>query len=262
MPEPLPDWTLHPGSGPHLLLVHGFLSSSAQWQLNLEALAKVCQPVTINLFGHAGSPAPADAACYYPDYYGQCFEQIRQKLGVAQWYVLGYSLGAGLTIRYALNYPEQVTGHLFTNSTSAFADDELLADWRASLPATRNAIAADGLQALERLPVHPRHAWRLPAAVREALLADARQHDPEGISRTLDVTNLNASVRDLIAQNPRPARLLFGTREKRFARFAEYVRCTMPQLDSVEIDAGHGLNMEAAEAFNNAVCHFVTSSPN
>lgn len=257
MTEQLPDWTLHDGAGPYLLLVHGFLSSSAQWQGNLDALGEVCQPVTMNLFGHAGCPAPADPACYHPDYYGKCFEQIRQQLGAEKWYVLGYSLGAGLTIRYALNYPERVTGHLFTNSTSALADEALLADWQASLPATRKAIAADGNHALERLPVHPRHAWRLPKPIRNALLADASKHDPEGISKTLEITNLNASVRHLIGENQRPARLLVGTREKRFARFAEFARNNMPGLDSVEIDAGHGLNMEAAAQFNAAVSNFL-----
>jgi pimeloyl-ACP methyl ester carboxylesterase len=254
----IPDWTLHEGSGPYLLLVHGFLSSSAQWQLNLDSLAEVCQPVTINLFGHAGSPTPEDAACYHPQYYGQCFEQIRQQLDAPQWYLLGYSLGAGLTIRYALDYPERVTGHLFTNSTSALADEALLADWRESLPATRKAIALDGQRALARLPVHPRHAWRLPKDVREALLTDAENHDPDGISRTLEITNLNASVRGDVAANRRPARLLHGIREKRFTRFAAYADKAMPMMERIEIDAGHGLNMEAADAFNRAVCSFIS----
>ena len=31
-------WDVHPGTGPYLLLVHGFLTGPTQWLLNLEAL--------------------------------------------------------------------------------------------------------------------------------------------------------------------------------------------------------------------------------
>ena len=65
--SPLPHYEVHPGRGPHLLLVHGMLSSRAQWLPNLAALAAVCRPVTLELWGHGRSPAPADPAAYHPD---------------------------------------------------------------------------------------------------------------------------------------------------------------------------------------------------
>lgn len=258
MHDAIPDWKLHPGSGPYLLLVHGFLSSRAQWQANLTELSRICQPVTVNLFGHAGSPAPENDGCYHPDYYGRCFEQIRQTLSTPQWFVLGYSLGAGLTIRYALDYPERTIGHLFTNSTSGLADFELLESWRNSLPETAVQIRQHGHRALERIPVHPKHAWRLPEQIRDALLDDAARHQPAGILKTLETTNLNASVRDRIAENTRPACLLFGAKEKRFHAYKEFAHANMPQLTVSELDAGHGMNMEAPEAFNTAVSSFLT----
>ena len=74
-------WTLAGATG-NLLLVHGFLSSRAQWLLNLDALAKGCTPVTVELFGHHNSPTPTDPACYSPEYYLQAFEAIRTAIGV------------------------------------------------------------------------------------------------------------------------------------------------------------------------------------
>jgi pimeloyl-ACP methyl ester carboxylesterase len=258
MPKVIPNWTLHEGTGPHLLLVHGFLSSSAQWQENLNALGSVCQPVTVNLFGHAGSPAPLEDACYHPEYYGRCFEQIRETLGAQQWFVLGYSLGAGLTIRYALDYPGRIYGHLFTNSTSAFADPELLDTWRGSLPETAARIHQDGLSALEGIPVHPKHAWRLPKQLRSVLLEDAQHHQPAGILKTLETTNLNASIRDRAGENTRPTCLLFGAREKRFHPYKKFAETNMPELAVAQLDAGHGMNMETPETFNTAVRNFLT----
>jgi pimeloyl-ACP methyl ester carboxylesterase len=51
--------------------------------------------------------------------------------------------------------------------------------------------------------------------------------------------------------------MIWGTREKRFAALAEYVRGHMPHLETVALEAGHGMNMEAADAFNEAVIAFI-----
>ena len=56
----------HPGSGPFLLLVHGFLCSRAQWTPNLEALGAVCRPVVVELYGHGPLAEPRRCARLYP----------------------------------------------------------------------------------------------------------------------------------------------------------------------------------------------------
>ena len=81
-------YTVHPGNGPYLMLLHGFISSSAQWLDNLQALGQVCQPVTVDLWGHGNSPAPEDLLYYSPAAYGQQFDAIRKALGAQAWFVL------------------------------------------------------------------------------------------------------------------------------------------------------------------------------
>lgn len=261
MTRPVTHWQTHGGSGPHLLLVHGLLSSSAQWLLNIEALQKFCRPVSLELFGHARSPSPEDPDCYRPAHYLKCFEAIRQALGVERWFVLGYSLGAGLTIRYAIEQPQRVIGHIFTNSTSGLADAEQVAAWRASASETAQRIRRSGHEAMERIPVHPKHARKLPSSVVASLVRDAALHDPDGIASTLEITNPEVSARAIVSQNNRPALLIFGARERRFQAHKAFVEANMPQLTIAELDAGHGMNMEAADAFNEAVRNFVTTCP-
>src|SRR2546427_30665 len=45
-------YDVHDGTGPYMLMVHGFLSSRAQWGPNLTALARVARPVVLELCGH------------------------------------------------------------------------------------------------------------------------------------------------------------------------------------------------------------------
>lgn len=254
-------YRVHAGNGPPLLLVHGFLTGPAQWQANLAGLQTFCTPVTAALWGHAGAPSPADPRAYHPEAYVEGFERIREQLGLTRWHVLGYSLGAGLTLRYALDVPERVVAHAFTNSTSALADAEQQQAWRDGAEASAQRIEAGGQAAMERIPVHPRHARRLPEAIRSALNDAAAAHDPAGIANTLRHTNPYASVRDRLHRNQRPALLLCGTRERRFQPHRAFAETAMPQLQIADLDAGHGMNMEAPDAFNRALGSFLSAHP-
>ncbi len=251
----------HGGVGPHLLLVHGFLMSRAQWSPNLTALARVCRPVVVELLGHGRSAAPTDAAPYHPDAYVAAFDEIRRALGVERWWLCGYSLGAGLTIRYALTHPDRVFGHAFTNSTSAFADVAQIEAWRSGAADSAAKIEAGGIDAIERMPVHPRHAKRLPTDLYDALMSDAARLSPLGIANTLRYTNPNATIRGRVRDNTLPALLICGREETRFATHREFARTQMPDLSIVDLAVGHGVNMEDPRGFNQALADFISRDP-
>jgi pimeloyl-ACP methyl ester carboxylesterase len=253
-------WEVHPGSGPCLLLVHGFLMSRAQWLLNTAPLASVCRPVVVELWGHGRSPAPDDPAAYAPDALVQALDDIRTELGESSWLLCGYSLGAGLTLRYALDRPERIIAHAWTNSTSALADVAQQATWREQGLAGRQRFIDDGIPAIERIAVHPRHARHLPAAVKVPLLADASRHTPRGIANIMAFTTPELSVRGRIHANTRPALLIQGLRETRFNPFADHARGVMPDLAVHPLDTGHGVNMEDAAGFNTALAAFIRRS--
>ena len=252
-----PHWELCSGQGPHLLLIHGFLASRAQWQPNLDALRRVCRPVLLELYGHGRSPTPKAIGCYETASYAKAIDDVRRQLGVADWFVCGYSLGAAITLRYALDFPQRVRGHAFTNSASAFAEPELVAAWRAGARASAERVRSGGRAAVERMAVHPKRARRLPPAVRTALLADAALIDPDGVAGALEATLPTASVRAELKDNARPALLVCGRFEKRFAPHREHVAAAMPHLSVVDVDSGHAVNMQAADAFDDALAAFV-----
>lgn len=251
-------FTQHGGRGPHMLMVHGMLSSQAQWIKNIEALQDVCQPVTVDLWGHGASPAPSDTSLYAPEYYVTLFDQIRNAVGADRWFVCGYSLGAGLTYRYCLNRPDHILGHIFTNSASGFAASEQVREWQNSAPTTAAKVREDGIKAIERIPVHPRFAKRIPADIKAALLADTAKLSPEGIANTLLHTNATVSMREHVAQNPHPTLLCFGRHEKKFVAAKEWLAQHMPKLQIADLNAGHAVNMEDVAGFNQAIIEFIS----
>ena len=253
-----PYWEIYNGNGPYLLLLHGFLSSGAQWNPNLDALGRFCRPIVMELYGHGRSPSPTDDARYRPDGYARAMEAIRERLGVKRWFVCGYSLGAAITAQYAINHPNAVRGHIMTNSSSAFAEPQLVDQWRAGAQASADGIRQGGKDAVNRIAVHPKNAKRLPGDVKQALVDDAKMINPDGIARTMQFTLPNASVRSQLTSSPVPGRLICGRFERRFAANREFA-AALPNFDVVDVDAGHGVNMEATDAFNQAVEEFVAA---
>ena len=241
-----------------LLLVHGMLSSRAQWAPNLPALCKVSRPVVVELLGHGRSASPESPLAYHPDTYVEAFEQIRSELGEDRWFVCGQSLGAALTLRYALRCSDRILAQVFTNSNSALAEQGWAEPVRRAMEQLAEQVALDGQAALERMPVHPRHSRRIAAENRDELVADAALHSPEGVARTGLYTVPESSVRDSIGQTRVPTLLVLGTREQRFQSHASFVRAELPGLEVAELDAGHAVNMEASLGFDRAVTDFLS----
>ena len=251
-----PHVEVHDGNGPPALMVHGILSSRAQWLLNLDALRTVCTPVVMELWGHGRSPLPDNPEPYAPGGYVETFESIRDDIGADRWFVIGQSLGAALTLRYALDHPERVIAHVFTNSNSALAD----ARWRDRMtkgaPEMARRIEAGGSAAVAAMPVNPRHAKRLPEPVRTALIEDADAIESRAIGRAIEHTVPDSSVRDQIVRNQVASLLIAGKRERDFIEPRDFAAATMPKLDVVDLDAGHAVNIGAPDEFNAAVVEF------
>lgn len=243
------------GPGPYLLLVHGFLSSRAQWRPNIEALSRVARPVTIDLLGHGRSPSPQDPEAYSVAAYVARFEALREQLGAERWFICGQSFGAGLTLRYALEHPGRVIGQVFTNSISGLspsrAGDSRERHTRA------DALEQGGREALKTLPFYPRPSKRLPPEIWEDLIVDADLLSPSGIANAMRATVPNLSVATDLSRITTPTLLINGTRETAFQPLRDLAAREIPGLVVVDIEGGHSINLDRAEAFNTAVAAFI-----
>lgn len=243
--------------GPHLLLVHGMLSSRAQWMLNLKALSTICRPVIVELFGHARSSTPEQPMYYTPDHYVQEFEAIRDALGAERWFICGQSLGATLTLRYSLDYPDRIIGQVFTNSNSALADRAWAERVLPLMEAQSRLLESVGRKALDDHPLNPSRGSRLPSKAREALVADFALHTVRGIANTGLYTVPQGSVRDRAGATMVPTMLVVGEREKGFAEARSFAGKTIPGIEVVALNAGHAVNLEAAAEFDRSVIDFI-----
>jgi 2-succinyl-6-hydroxy-2,4-cyclohexadiene-1-carboxylate synthase len=244
----------HPGDGPPVLFVHGFLSSRAHWLPNLDALRTVCTPVVVELYGHGRSPVADEPT---PAAYVEEFDRLRAAHGVDSWAVVGQSLGGALCLHYALALPERVERVVITNSASAFATDGWVEQMLSDAESQAAAIESAGRRFLDEHPMHPLRGRRTPEHVRAELVADYSLHRPEGIAALVRHTAPTSSVRARAAAIEVPVLLTVGAREESFEPARRFATATIPDLTVVELAAGHNVNLHDVDGWNAAVCAFL-----
>jgi pimeloyl-ACP methyl ester carboxylesterase len=115
-PDPLARRTIelhgHPvsyrlaGSGPLLVLIHGITSSSRTWERVLPALAEHHTVLAPDLLGHGESAKPRGD--YSLGAYASGVRDLMIALGHTRATVVGHSLGGGVAMQLAYQFPERI----------------------------------------------------------------------------------------------------------------------------------------------------------
>jgi 2-succinyl-6-hydroxy-2,4-cyclohexadiene-1-carboxylate synthase len=243
--------------GAACLLIHGFMSSRAQWLLNIEAIRAVCRPVVVELWGHGRSPSPQDPSLYTIESLCAEFELLRERLRIQEWFVIGQSMGAGLALHYAHAYPARVRGVVLTNSAAALSTPEAFARQASQVSLARlEHGGADARDTLESMPMHVKHARRIPQPVKAQMLADADLLNPRAIAMLMKHGLPSLSALGFLGRLTLPALLLNGRFESKFQPLRDLALTLLPTLEVVDLEGGHCINVECADAANAAVVSF------
>ncbi len=93
------------GGGPLILLVHGVTGSSEQWQPAMELLAERFTVLAPDLLGHGRSAKPRGD--YSLGAYAAGVRDMMLALGHRSATVVGHSLGGGIAMQFAYQFPER-----------------------------------------------------------------------------------------------------------------------------------------------------------
>ena len=93
------------GSGPVVLLVHGMAGSSATWRSVLPRLTEDFTVIAPDLLGHGGSAKPRGD--YSLGAFACLLRDLLDALGHDRATVIGQSLGGGIAMQFAYQYPER-----------------------------------------------------------------------------------------------------------------------------------------------------------
>jgi pimeloyl-ACP methyl ester carboxylesterase len=126
------------GSGPAILLIHGIGDNSETWSAVQTKLAQRFTVVAPDLLGHGNSDKPR--ADYSVAAYANGMRDLLAVLDIDRVTVVGHSLGGGVTMQFAYQYP-QLVERIVLVGTGGVTKDVHFVLRLASLPLGSEALA-------------------------------------------------------------------------------------------------------------------------
>jgi pimeloyl-ACP methyl ester carboxylesterase len=139
------------GDGPALLLLHGITDSSATWERVAPALAEHFTLIAPDLLGHGESATPRGD--YSLGAHASGARDILTALGIERVTVVGHSLGGGIAMQFAYQFPER-TERLVLVSSGGLGREVHLLLRAAALPGADYvlpALTSAGLMSVGRV---------------------------------------------------------------------------------------------------------------
>jgi pimeloyl-ACP methyl ester carboxylesterase len=133
------------GSGPAILLIHGIGDNSTTWSTVQTKLAQRFNVIAPDLLGHGKSDKPR--ADYSVAAYANGMRDLMSVLDIDRVTVIGHSLGGGVAMQFAYQFPQLVDRLILVGAGGVTKDVNIALRW-ASLP----VLGSEALAVL-RLPL-------------------------------------------------------------------------------------------------------------
>jgi 3-oxoadipate enol-lactonase len=243
------------GTGPSLVLIHGFTLDSRMWNGQTRALSMRHQVLQYDLRGFGRSALP-EGENYTA---AGDLKALLEYLGLEAAAILGLSLGGGVAVDFALTYPDRTRALVLADAV--VGGWEWSSGWNERVGAVWAAGRELGIEAAKKrwlaLPLfepaqeQPNVARRLRRMVSEYsgwhwIHEDTQQYlNPPAIQRLGSIAA--------------PTLIILGERdEPDFHAITAAFQQSIPHAELVTIPGvGHMVNMEAVEQFNDIVLRFL-----
>ena len=250
------------GSGPALLLLHGFTGSGRSWdELTNAAIAAGCTVIAPDLPGHGGTAWSAPRATV--ERTADDVAALLRALGYERAHVVGYSMGARVALRLAIARPARVARLVLEAPSAGIADPAQRLARRDADEALALGLERDGIapfvDAWERMPVLAGEA-RVGGGARHSLRALRLGHDPAGLAASLRAAGQGAMepLHDRLGEISAPTLVIVGANDPVRGRAEAVAAGISGARLAIVPEAGHAPHLEAPAAFIGLVLDFVS----
>jgi 2-succinyl-6-hydroxy-2,4-cyclohexadiene-1-carboxylate synthase len=251
------------GTGPALVLLHGFTGCAADWRDHAGVFARRFRVLAVDLLGHGRSDAPNDPNLYRID---RCVDGLAlaiDRCGVERASWLGYSMGGRIALALALAHPERVERLVLEGASPGIADPAERRARVASDEALAIRIEGNGVEAFV-------DEWmKQPLFASQARLGKTRLAQVRAARLTNRAVGLANSLRgagsgmqeplwDRLHKIKKPVLLIVGEEDEKFRGIADAMVVRLSDCRIAVIPAaGHNTHLENPEAFRRMVLEFV-----
>lgn len=251
------------GEGPPLILLHGYALNSLMWEFQVPVFSERFKVITVDLrgFGKSSCGKQWSGSAMAGDVIG-----LVKELKLKNVTVTGFSLSGGSAARTAIELPDVVTKLILVSS--------ILPSRGKPRP-----VKEEEYQAREEniLRLRGPEAWADAIGMRKGKLVDnifkrnpdahpvweriIARHNPDFLLQMMAARKNTRSLvdwRSRLKEINQKTLLVFGAQDKQFIDGAYHLDMEIPDTKLVIISgAGHMVNLEKPEEFNEAVLKFM-----
>ena len=235
------------GSGPPLILTHGYSSTSAMWQGQIAALSKHHKLVLWDMRGHGQSDYPDNPESYSEALTVGDIAGLLDAVGADKAIVGGLSLGGYMSLAFHRAHPERVRALLIIDTGPGFKKDDAREVWNKRARDTGDRFDREGLEVLKSL---------------SAERSSVTHRDAKGLARAARgmLAQRDARVIESLPGIKVPSLVVVGADDTPFLAASDYMAAKIPGAQKVVVpNAGHAVNIDQPQAFIEAVLPFLDS---
>lgn len=235
------------GSGPTMLLTHGFSATAEMWKANLAALLQHYRVIVWDMRGHGRSDYPEDIKEYSEALTIGDMAALLDEHDAESAIIGGHSLGGFMTLSFHATHPARCQALLLFDTGPGYKKDEARAGWNKRAETMAQTYETKGLAALGR----------------SAEVLACSHRSAEGLARAARgmLAQKDARVINSLETIKVPTLVLVGSKDEMYFAATDYMTSKTPGAKKVVIaDAGHAANIDQPEAFNQAVLDFLAQA--
>ncbi len=254
------------GSGPTLVLLHGFTGSTESWAEFIQPFSQRFRAVLLDLPGHGRTASPSEPERYKMELVSRDLFTIFATLQLSDINLLGYSMGGRLAIYMACQHPNALKRLIIESSSPGLASRSqrqlrVEADNRLA-----NKIEQDGIPAFverwQKLPLFVSQQ-QLSLERRQQLHKQRLKNSALGLANSLRGmgTGRQPSLWTKLGSIQLPVFILAGQKDTKFASIAERMATELPRaMLQIVPGAGHNIHLEKPHLFACSVSDFISQS--
>ena len=241
------------GSGPAVLLLHGFLEDLSMWDDLEREFSKKNRVVRIDLLGHGMTENQGEV--HSMEDQAEMVKTVLEELKIDRYSVIGHSMGGYIALAMAELYPGDLTGLVLMNSTSLPDSADKKRNRDRAVEAVKNnhksfvRIAIPGLFA-------PENRKRLAKKIKEVTEV-ALRIPPEGIVAALQGMKIRKNRSAIFKNGKYPKLMIIGRQDPALDLETLIPQTEFPGVETVTFDDGHMSHIENGDKLKQNLLQFL-----
>lgn len=249
------------GEGPSVVFCHEFAGDYRSWDPQVRAFGRSYRCVTFSYRGFPPSSVPDRAEDYSQDHLIEDLRALVDYLGIQQAHFVGFSMGGGVVLNFAIRYPSLCRSVAIVGAGSGTTNRERFeSDIERTVALLRDRGIQEFAQVYSEGPTRQpfkrkdRHGW-------EAFRRQLGEHSALGQAWTMEGVMLKRptifALEDRLHHLDVPALIAIGDEDEPCIEPAVFMKRHLPSAGlAVFPQSGHAINLEEPALFNAALLEF------